>query len=90
MTDDFIKATQARVIDGSVRFTGFVTGGEPRVFEISGEALMQHFGAVQATDSELLQAFERGHTRIMSAAAKALETPAVEGAVVLGSGDFDR
>jgi hypothetical protein len=45
MTGEFIKATQARVIDGGVRFTAFVAGGEPRVFEVSGAALSQHFGA---------------------------------------------
>jgi hypothetical protein len=89
MTGEFIKATQARVIDGGVRFTAFVAGGEPRVFEVSGAALSQHFGAGNATDSDLLEAFERGHTRIMEAAAKALETPVAEGSIALGSGDFD-
>jgi hypothetical protein len=88
MTNEFIKGTQAQVMDGAVRFTAFVAGGEPRVFDVSGEALVQHFGAKSASDADLLDAFENGRARLLAAASKALNTPEAEGAIALGSGDF--
>ena len=88
MSNTSTQKTEATVIDGAVRLNAVMPDGETRVFELSSEALTQHFGAKDASDAALLAAFEKGRTEIMAAAGKALDTPASEDAIPLGSGDF--
>lgn len=84
----FAKATQAKYHDGYIRFN-WKNKGEDRVFEISGEALTQAFGAQDASASELLDAFDRGREQISRAVEQSLNTP-TDGITELGSGDFSQ
>jgi hypothetical protein len=63
---EFAKTTEAKYEDGYIRFT-WKEAGEPRLFEISGEALMQSFGAADDSGKELMDAFERGRKHIADA-----------------------
>jgi len=85
---EFAKTTDAKYEDGYIRFT-WKEAGEPRLFEISGEALIQSFGAADDSGKELLDAFERGHSSIAEAARQASSTP-TDGITELGSGDFEQ
>jgi len=83
----FANETQATVKGEEIQFSLMVKG-EPRMFEISGDALQECFGAPDRTGSELLRAFERGADQIRTAAENALNAP-TEGVTPLGTGDFD-
>ncbi|MCC2595435.1 DUF1488 domain-containing protein [Pusillimonas sp. MFBS29] len=82
----FAKATEAKYHEGYIRFN-WKHEGEDRSFEISDEALIQAFGARDATATELLEAFERGREQISLAVEQSLNTP-TDGVTELGSGDF--
>jgi hypothetical protein len=85
---EFAKTTEAKYEDGYIRFT-WKEAGEPRLFEISGEALMQSFGAADDSGKELMDALERGRKHIADAAREASNTP-TDGIIELGSGDFEQ
>ena len=84
---EFAKATDAKYEDGYIRFT-WHEGAEPRLFEISAEALRLAFGAADDSGKALMDAFEKGQTRISNAARMASNTPS-DGVTELGSGDFE-
>jgi len=83
---DFAQMTQASVRDGDVVFS-LKTGGVSRQFEISSEVLQDHFGATDASGSELLRAFERARPEIEALAKKTQWVPS-EQPIELGTGDF--
>ena len=85
---DFAKQTDATYEDGYIRFFLGETG-ERRQYEISGDALLQAFGAKDETGNALLDAFEQGRDRILKAAQAAANTPTTDGVIALGSGDFE-
>lgn len=85
---EFTKKTEAKYEDGYIRFT-WNNNGEKRNYEISANALLQSFGAHDATGSGLLEAFERGRERITRAVELSLNTP-TDGITELGSGDFEQ
>jgi hypothetical protein len=61
--------------DGSsltVRFTALVDG-VPVNCAISAEALEDHFGAASPLEDDLLRAYRKGHARIRSVCAEALD-----------------
>ncbi|WP_118184054.1 DUF1488 domain-containing protein [Paraburkholderia phosphatilytica] len=65
----------APVFDGAnltVRFTALVDG-EPVSCAISAEALEDHFGAASPLEDDLLRAYRKGHARIRSVCAEALD-----------------
>jgi len=84
---EFAKMTGAKYQEGYVRFT-WGEGRDKRVYEISGDALLQAFGARDGTGNELLDAFENGRRQIIGAAEAARNTP-TDGVIELGSGDFE-
>jgi len=83
----FASETNAQFKDDEIVFSLNVKG-EPRKFEISGDALRECFGAEDGTGSALLKAFERGSERIRRAAEEALNAP-TDGLTPLGTGDFE-
>ncbi|OWT75742.1 MULTISPECIES: DUF1488 family protein [unclassified Achromobacter] len=83
----FASATNAQFKDDEIIFS-LTIKGEPRKFEISGDALRECFGAEDSTGSGLLKAFERGSDRIRRAAEEALNAP-TDGVTPLGTGDFE-
>lgn len=85
---EFAKMTEAKYEDGYIRFV-WNNNDEKRAYEISADALLQSFGARDATGSGLLDAFERGRDRITRAVEQSLNTP-TDGVTELGSGDFEQ
>ncbi len=83
---DFAQMTHASVRDGDVAFS-LETAGVSRQFEISSDVLQRHFGATDATGSELLKAFERARPEIEALAKKTQWVPS-EHPIELGTGDF--
>jgi len=84
----FAKAVKAKVQGDDVVFV-LERKGVKANFEISGDALRRHFGAVpDGTGSDLLEAFERGSSQIEAVARKCFNAPN-DGVIELGSGDFD-
>ncbi|WP_233234289.1 DUF1488 family protein [Bordetella sp. LUAb4] len=83
----FASETNAQFKDDEILFS-LTIKGEPRKFEISGDALRECFGAEDGTGSALLKAFERGSDRIRRAAEEALNAP-TDGLTPLGTGDFE-
>jgi hypothetical protein len=84
---NFASTTHAQVQGDAVVFE-LTLHGEPRRFEISGDALRECFGADEATGAALLKAFENGRPRILEAAEAARSTPN-DGTIELGTGDFE-
>ncbi|NYT21982.1 DUF1488 family protein [Alcaligenaceae bacterium] len=85
---DFAKHSEAKYENGCIRFF-LGRDGNRRQYEISGDALLQAFGARDGTGNALLDAFEKGRERIVAAAESAANTPTTDGVIVLGSGDFE-
>ncbi len=85
---EFAKKTEAKYEDGYIRFV-WVNNDEKRFYAISADALLQSFGARDASGSALLDAFERGRDRIIQAVEQSLNTP-TDGVTELGSGDFEQ
>ncbi|GAA5234952.1 DUF1488 domain-containing protein [Verticiella sediminum] len=87
MSTELAKEVPPAVIDGAVRFTALLQGRVHHVFEVSGDALVEHFGAQSRSDDDLLAAFKRGKAEILDVAAQSANIP-VNGMVELGTGDF--
>ena len=85
---EFAKRTNAKYENGYIKFS-LGEGNDRRLFEISGDALLQAFDARDGTGPALLDAFEQGKEKILAAATAAAVTPSTDGITVLGSGDFD-
>lgn len=85
---EFAKMTEAKYEDGYIRFSWGEVEAR-RQYEISGDALLQAFDARDGTGAELLDAFERGRDKIEDAVRRTLNTPATDGVIELGSGDFE-
>jgi len=85
---EFAKQTAAKYEAGYIRFF-LEEGGTRRQYEISGDALLQAFGATGGSGPALLDAFENGKNSILEAARTAANSPTTDGIIVLGSGDFE-
>ena len=85
---EFAKMTDAKYEGGYIRFV-WNDGDQRRIYEISGDALLQSFGAKDGSGAELLDAFERGRDRIVEAVKATLNSP-TDGVMELGSGDFEQ
>ncbi|MBB5214516.1 DUF1488 family protein [Parapusillimonas granuli] len=87
MSTELAKQKPPTVVNGAVRFTVLVEGRANQDFEVSSDALVEHFGAADTSDDELLEAFRKGKAEIMEVAAQSVNTPAAD-VIVLGTGDF--
>jgi|GEM_PF-386790 Protein of unknown function (DUF1488). len=85
---DFAKQTNAKVGQGYIRFT-LTEGNKQRLYEISGDALLQAFNATDGSAPALLEAFEQGRETILAAAQATKNMPTSDGVILLGSGDFE-
>lgn len=61
--------------------------GQPIWCEISGTALLQHFGAQSTSESDMLRAFRNGRARIEATTRRRLEESADQRVFLLGA-DF--
>jgi len=87
MSTELAKQNPPAVVNGVVTFTVLMGGRLNQEFELSADALVEHFGAASRSDDDLLEAFRRGKAEIMEVAAQSANTP-VNGVVSLGTGDF--
>lgn len=88
MSTEISKQKPPVVINGTVHFTALREGRQIQEFELSSDVLVEHFGAASRSDEDLLEAFRQGKAEILAVAAQSANTP-VNGAVELGTGDFD-
>lgn len=84
----FAKQTEAKYENSRIRFF-LGEEEERREYEISADALTRAFKARDDTPRALLEAFEAGREAILEAAHAVTHTPAAEGVIELGSGDFE-
>lgn len=87
MSTEIVKQKPPTVVNGVVQFTALLGGRLNQTFEVSCDALVEHFGAASRAEEDLLEAFRRGKTEILAAAAQSANTP-VNDVVTLGTGDF--
>lgn len=87
MSTELAKEKPPVVVDGAVRFTALMDGRAHHLFEVSSDALVEHFGARSRSDDDLLEAFRRGKAEILEVAAQSANIP-INGMVALGTGDF--
>ncbi len=87
MSTEIANQKPPAVVNGVVRFTVLVEGRVNQEFEVSSDVLVEHFGAANRLDDELIEAFRRGKAEIMAVAAQSVNTP-VNGTIALGTGDF--
>jgi hypothetical protein len=87
MSTELARETPPTVVGDAIRFNARFEGRATQQFEISGDALVEHFGAASRNADDLLAAFKLGKTAIVDAAGKAQGMP-VNDVVLLGTGDF--
>jgi len=87
MSTELAKETPPTVVGDAIRFNARFEGRATQQFEISGDALVEYFGATARTEDALLSAFKHGKTAIIDAAEKSQGMP-VNDVVLLGTGDF--
>ncbi|MFM0163908.1 DUF1488 family protein [Paraburkholderia sediminicola] len=79
MAYEMTPGTAPVVVDGDVRFWLTIDGAVQQ-FQVSHEALADHFGDANAQAPDLLAAFERGRDAICRRAAGAIGAAPVHGA----------
>lgn len=87
MSTEIVKQKPPVVVNDVVQFTALMGGRLNQTFEISSDVLVEHFGAASRREEDLLEAFRRGKTEILAAAAQSANTP-VNDVITLGTGDF--
>lgn len=89
MSTELAKETPPAVFGDAVRFNALFEGRATQQFEISGDALVEHFGAKSRQPDDLLEAFRRGKAEILQTAEKMQRAP-VNDIGLLGTGDFSQ
>lgn len=87
MSTELAKETPPTVVGDAVRFNARFEGRATQQFEISGDVLVEYFGATSRAADDLLSAFKQGKVAIINAAEKSQGMP-VNDVVLLGTGDF--
>jgi len=87
MSTELARETPPTVVGDAIRFNARFEGRATQQFEISGDVLVEHFGAASRGADDLLAAFKQGKTAIIDAAEKSQGMP-VNDVVLLGTGDF--